>query len=87
MKVELLRIILDWKIILILIVVIITLPLIFYFASLDKTAVRVKKIKLAARETKNDSEDDRQQEAEQGGRDRRTAPSPRDRSVQSKEER
>jgi hypothetical protein len=87
MDVDLLRIIMDWKIILILVVVIITLPLIFYFASLDKAAVRVKKIKMAPHETETKGDDDQQQKAEQSGREKRTTPYRRDRSVQSKEER
>jgi hypothetical protein len=50
--INILEILLNWKIVLIVIVVILILPVIFYFASLDKNAVKVKKIKIAQRNAK-----------------------------------
>jgi uncharacterized membrane protein len=46
------EILLNWKIVLIVIVVIFVLPIIFYFVSLDKNAVKMKKIKIAPQKAK-----------------------------------
>jgi hypothetical protein len=48
MEIDIFRVILDWKIVLITIIVIITLPIIFYFASLNKTPIKIKKVKIAS---------------------------------------
>ena len=47
MGIDFFKVILDWKMVLITIIVIITLPIIFYFASLNKTPIKVKKVKIS----------------------------------------
>ena len=87
MEADLLRIILDWKIILILVVVIIVLPTIFYFASLDKSAVKLKKVKVTSQKNNVDGEGDRQQQSENSEPDKGETSNPRDRSIQTEEKR
>ncbi|MBN1797839.1 MAG: hypothetical protein JW822_04655 [Spirochaetales bacterium] len=84
---DFLKIIFDWKIVLLLIVVIILLPAIFYFASLNKSAVRVKKIKVTSRKTEVASEKEQKQKSETSGQVKGETAYRGDSSVQSKEER
>ncbi len=87
MGADFLKIIMDWKIVFLLVVVIIMLPAIFYFASLDRKAVKLKKIKMASRKTEVSDESEQQKKSITGERDKAEAAYRGDRSVQSKEKR
>lgn len=45
---DILSALLDWRIILISIILLIAFPVIFYLSSLDKTPVKIKRIKMKA---------------------------------------
>jgi hypothetical protein len=49
---DLVAVLLDWRIILIAVIMIFILPLIFYLSSLDKKPVKVKKVKMKIKKVK-----------------------------------
>lgn len=47
---DIIQALLDWRIILIALVLLIAFPVIFYLSSLDKTPVKVKRVKMKVRQ-------------------------------------
>jgi hypothetical protein len=86
-NVDLIQILLNWKLVLIVIVVIVVLPIIFYFASLDKKAVKVKKIRYKSDKGETPTEPGQQSTPEETKEGKRRSSSDEERSVRFKEER
>ena len=59
---DILQILLDWNVIIIIVILLIVLPIVFYMASLNKSPITIKKIKI---KNAKDNEEDNKKENEQ----------------------